>query len=297
MESLGGQRSFLKKMTWKPRLTGRVWVSQVGKRKTASGWKKSTSKLLRAEAHHGTFRDFGVIWFGGAWGGSLVRGEAERVSRGTRALEVGPVGLDFNPRPAKLCSRHICILLIDLLIVTPHGIWDLKFPYQGSNPCPLQRKLEVLNHWTPGKSPYPHFRNITFQESQREGGLRRWKEAQCRGCCSNSGRRWYPEKQCMVTEWEWGWDRMGRREAGRQDEFHCGKLGFRPLHTGGTTSGRLALEPGCPAEHCTVTEMFGTHIVHCDSTAKELNYWFGSVSRWTWITMCASWLQHCTVQQ
>ena len=134
-------------------------------------------------------------------------------------------------------------------MATPHGVWDLKFPYQGSDPCPLQRKLEVLNHWTPGKSPCPRFRNIAFQGLQCECGLRRWKEGQFRGCCSNSSSRWCPEKQCMVTEWEWGWERMGRREAGRQDEFHCGKRGFRPLHAGGATSWRFALEPDCPAEH------------------------------------------------
>lgn len=41
--------------------------------------------------------------FGGVWSvRSVVRGEAERVSRGTKAFKVGPVGLDFNPRPAKL---------------------------------------------------------------------------------------------------------------------------------------------------------------------------------------------------
>ena len=160
MGSLGGQRSFLKKMMWKLRLTGRVWVRQVGKRKTVSGWKKSTGKLLRAEAHHGTFRDFGVILFGGVWSVRWEHGQRWGWKGQQRdwAFEVGPVGLDFNPRPTKSAFY----LLIYLFLATPHGMWDLKFPYQGSNPCPLQRKLEVLNHWTPGKSPYPHFRNIAF---------------------------------------------------------------------------------------------------------------------------------------
>ena len=34
---------------------------------------------------------------------------------------------------------------------TPCSMWDLSFPNQGSNPCPLQWRVGVLTTW-PGKS-------------------------------------------------------------------------------------------------------------------------------------------------
>ena len=106
MESLGDQRSFLKKMMWKLRLTGRVWVHPVGKRKTLSGcwdsqeesefvrWGRGRLFLAERRVQASSWEQkhimarLGILgWFClvecGVWGGSTVRGEAERVSRGT----------------------------------------------------------------------------------------------------------------------------------------------------------------------------------------------------------------------
>ena len=35
-----------------------------------------------------------------------------------------------------------------LALAVPHGMWDLSFPDQGLNLCPLQWR-QSLNHWTP----------------------------------------------------------------------------------------------------------------------------------------------------
>ena len=41
-----------------------------------------------------------------------------------------------------------------IFLAMPHGMWDLKFPNQKVNLCPLQWKHGVLTTRLPGKSPF-----------------------------------------------------------------------------------------------------------------------------------------------
>jgi len=63
------------------------------------------------------------------------------------------VGLDFNPRPAKSAFY----VFIYLFLATPHGMWDLKFPYQGSNPCPPAEETGSLKPPDPREVPISAF--------------------------------------------------------------------------------------------------------------------------------------------
>ena len=69
-----------------------------------------------------------------------------------------PVCLSLNLCPNFRLFLFLLFFVGWLVLAMPHSMRDLSSPYQGLNPCPLQRKLRVLITGLPGNSPnFPFF--------------------------------------------------------------------------------------------------------------------------------------------